>query len=413
MIGPLPSPFTVAGVARLAVRRVGHRLTAGRTRQTLLAVGGVALAVVLLLTVTSVGLGLAAQGTVTTAATDFWITPEESQGSVVTGVEGTRFGRVHPVAQRLTARPDVVHATPVLFDVVRVAAGDGDPEVVFVLGVVPPPDGSAVLGLPTAAFTPGDPYYANGSYDGAWTGEAVLSESAATALGVTTGDSLRATTSGDAGGRRLQVTATSPARGPGIAQFPVVLVHLSEAQRLTGATTRDKADQILVDAADPSVRERLTEVYPASQVVSRSGLLTQELRSSDLPLAVSVAAGIVAVVVGTLTIVTTVGFEVADDSDTRAVLAALGLSRASRLGLVTVETLVTTTLGGVVGVGGWLAVVFVTNRLARRVSSVPVAVVRPELAVYGVAVALGVGLLALPAVLTISGRDELLEALPK
>lgn len=404
--------FTSIGVIELAVRRVFHRLTAGGARQTVLAVGGVALAVTLLLSVTSIGLGLAAQGTVTTASTDFWITPEESQGSVVTGVEGTRFGQVHPVATRLTARDDVDHATPVLFDVVRITADTTDPQVVFVLGVVPPPDGSPVLGLPTDAFTPGDPYYAGGSYDGSWTGEAILSESAATTLGVETGETLRVDTNSPTR-EQLTVVTTSAARGPGVAQFPVLLVHLSEAQRLTGATAQDKADQILVDVTDPTVRDHLETVYPASDVVSRSGLLTRELQSSNLPLAVSVAAGIVAIVVGTLTIVTTVGFEVADDTSTRAALAALGLSRSTRLGLVVTETLVTTILGGVVGVVGWLAVVVGINLLATRLASVPVAVIRPVLAIYGVAVALGVGLLALPVVLSITGRSSVLEALPR
>jgi putative ABC transport system permease protein len=367
---------------------------------------------VLLLSVTSVGLGLAAQGTVTTETTDFWITPEESQGSVITGVEGTRFGQVHSVAAQLTARDDVAHATPVLFDIVRVSSETADPQVVFILGIVPPPNGGTVLGLPTEAFTPGDPYYANGGYNGSWTGEAILSESAATALGVMTGDSLDIDTSGETQ-RQLTVTTTSPARGPGVAQFPVVLVHLSEAQQLTGATTRDKADQILVDVTDPSARDHLATVYPAAEVVSRSGLLTRELRNSDLPLAVSVAAGIVAIVAGTLTIVTTVGFEVADDAPTRAVLAALGFRRGTRLGLVVTETIVTTTLGGVIGVVGWLVTVGIINVIASRVASVPVAVIRPVLAVYGIAVALCVGLLALPIVLSVTSRASVLGALPR
>lgn len=410
---PFRSYFgTVVGIASLATRRVFYRLTAGGARQTLLAIGGVALAIVLLLSVTSVGLGLAAQGTVTTETTDFWITPEESQGSVITGVEGTRFGQVHSVATQLTARDDVAHATPVLFDIVRVSSETADPQVVFILGIVPPPNGGTVLGLPTEAFTPGDPYYANGSYNGSWTGEAILSESAATALGVMTGDSLDIDTSGETQ-RQLTVTTTSPARGPGVAQFPVVLVHLSEAQQLTGATTRDKADQILVDVTDPSARDHLATVYPAAEVVSRSGLLTRELRNSDLPLAVSVAAGIVAIVAGTLTIVTTVGFEVADDAPTRAVLAALGFRRGTRLGLVVTETIVTTTLGGVIGVVGWLVTVGIINVIASRVASVPVAVIRPVLAVYGIAVALGVGLLALPIVLSVTSRSSVLEALPR
>lgn len=413
--GPLPQRGSrraaVTGVIRVAIARVGHRLTNGGSRQSLLSVIGVGLAVALVLTVTSVGLGLAAQGTVQTASADYWIVPEEAQGSAVTGVEGTRFGQVHPVTERLTRLDSVAYATPVLFDVTRVqSTSDGDPTRVFIVGVIPSESGETVVGLSTGALSAGDPYYANGSYNGTWTGEAVVSASAADLLAIEEGDEVEPVSSRS--DQRVSVVDVSQAQSPGIAQFPVLVVHLAEAQQLVGAANNDKADQILVDARDRSAREELATVYPQSEVVSRSGLFTHELRQSDLPYAMSLAAGIIAVVVGTLAIVTTVGFEVLDDAPSRAVLAAVGLSGSTRWGLIMIETIVTSLVGGLAGIAGWLLALGVIEGLGTIVSSVPTVVFLPRLAVGGLLLALGIGIISVPIVFLFVNRGPLVEVLP-
>jgi putative ABC transport system permease protein len=402
----------LVGLGLLAVRRVRYRAVTGGARQTLLSIIGVALAVGLVLSVTSIGLGLAAQDTVQTSTTDYRIVPADSQGSAVIGVSGTRFGRVHSVATRLERREGVAAVTPLLVDLVRVQPADAEQaQRVFVIGVVPQPDGGQIAGLPTGALQPGDPYYANGSYNGSWTGEAVVSASAADTLNVSTGERLHVPGQ-QSGAGPLSVVAIRPAQAPGLAQFPVVVVHLAEAQQFAGATHGDEADQFHVATTRPEAKAALTGVYPQSKVVSRQEMVTHALRSSELPLAMSLAAGIIAVVVGVLTVVTTLGFELAGDAESRAVLAAMGVSRRLRLGLVVVETLVTTLAGGLVGVGLWLVGVTLINVVGHHVVQVPLAVVGPLLGVYGVGIALGVGLAALPFLLLFTRRTTLLEALP-
>lgn len=396
-------------LAGVALRRVRYRTLSSGARQTLLSVLGVALAVGLLLSVTSVSLGLAAQDTVQTSGTDYWILPSESQGSAVVGVSETRFGQTHTVAEQLEQRDDVAHVTPVLTDLAQVGPSDGgQSRRVFVVGVIPRGEGGSVVGLPTDPFRPGDPRYANGSYDGPWTGEAVASSSAASALNVSEGDSLRVA----GGDRSLSVVATSPAQAPGLAQFPVLVVHLAEAQQLAGAAAGDEADQFHVDTTDASAEQALADAYPRSEVVSSEEMVTHSLQSSDLPLAMSLGAGIIALLVGVLTVVTTLGFELADDAESRAVLAAMGVSKRTRGALVVVETLATTVAGGLLGVGLWLVAVALINVAGQRVVEVPLAVIRPELGVYGVATALLVGLVSLPLLLLFTRRNTLTEALP-
>ncbi len=397
------------GLAGLAAARLGHRLRE-RDGQTLLSVGGVAVAVALLLVVTSVSAGLVTGTTVGTDETDYWILPEGSAGSAVTAVEGQRLGQVHPVTERLTARPGVTDATPVLTGVLRLGPADSDvePQYVVVLGVLPGASEQRVAGLPTDALSPGDPYYANGSYNGTWTGEAVVSESAASTLGseggqVEPGTSLQvAGTEFDEG---FTVSTIATTDGPGIGQLPVAVVHLAELQRLTGGTSGDVADQILVSTDGSVAAEDLDGVYPNAQVLTRGELLTSRAQQSGLPVAMAAAALVVAVVVGTLFLVTTVGFSVLADAEYRAVLAAIGVSGTSRATLVAGETLATAGVGGLVGVGCWLVAAAVVALLGVFGTAVPFAV-RPVFGLYGLLVALGVGLVALPPLVVVSRRTR-------
>lgn len=406
------------GLAGLAGRRVVARITQTERQQTRLTVMGIAVAVGLLLVVTSVGLGMLAQSTVGSADTDYWIVPEGAASSAVTDVNRQQLGRVHPATERIARRDGVTYATPVLMTLVRAnASGTADTSYLIVLGVLPSRNQETLVGLPTTRLTDGDPHYANGSYDGPWTGDAVLSTGAADTLGVSRGGSFRI-----AAGRR---GATAPRRSftavavrethaAGIGQFPVAIVHLSELQALTGAARTDSADQILVAATDATVRPHLEGVYPGADVVTRRGLLVKQSRHSKLPVAISLSAFAVAVVVGTLFVCTTMGMEIAAGSHQRAVLAALGFAPTSRAVVVALQALVVALLGGGAGVGLAVLGVLVTNSLVTTfLSDVPIATFRPLLVVYGLGVALLIGLLSLPYLVAVSLRRTTMEAITR
>jgi putative ABC transport system permease protein len=278
--------------------------------------------------------------------------------------------------------------------------------------VIPGRNEQRVAGLPTSGLSPGDPYYADGSYNGSWTGEAVISRSAADALSdgrtIDPGTSL---TVADTDTEGFVVARVVEASGPGIGQLPVILVHLSELQDLTGGAQGDVADQILIAADDSVTAEDLGGIYPNVQVLSRGELLSSRAASSGLPLAMAAAALIVAVVVGTLFLVTTVGFSVLADAESRAVLAAIGFSARSRSILVVSETLVTAVSGGVIGVAIWAVATGMVRGVEFLELSLPFTV-RPVFGLYGLLVAVGIGLVALPPLIVVSRRSrEVKEAL--
>jgi putative ABC transport system permease protein len=435
-------------VVELAARRVRGRLTGEASRRVVLTALGVVVAVGVQTTVVGVAVGLASGSVVQSEGVDYWVAPDQaSLDAVAVSVDDPALGDVHATTARLARDERVQSATPVLVRVVpvRVAdpgsggsadggeatggrGGDGDDRVhVLAVGVIPSGDNRTVAGLPTGPLTAGDPFYANGSYDGRWTGQAVASRGALRLLGAERGDALTvvrpgtgsdaaaASVSASADGRNRSVTNASVTGGgdrtlrvtavgdgavrTGAGEVPVVLVHLSELQALSGATAGDQADQLLVRTSDPSVRTTLAELYPETTVVARSGLgaAGQSASTSSLPAAMAIAATLVAVVVGGLFVATTMGLEVTASRRTLAVLSAVGVSRRSRTTLVVIETVAVAAVGGLVGVGvGFLGVAAV-NAVARATIGVgPVARAPAALAVVGLATAAVIGVLAAP-----------------
>ncbi|MFB6228875.1 MAG: FtsX-like permease family protein [Halobacteriales archaeon] len=401
----------VRGILGFAVRRTLARLRGADRTQILLSIGGVAIAVALLLLVTSVGVGLSASETVRASNADYAIMPVGGS-SAVTDVGRAKLGRAHEVTSSLSARDDIDYATAIRSTTlrVRVAGGNASQEEstrLLIIGVTSTREDGVIAGLPTKGLSREDVHYADGAYNGSFTGEAVLSESAADRLNATEGAELRPIQSG--GNRTFQVAAINEPRRGGLGQFPVALVHLSELQTVINATDGDAADQILVEANDPAVEEYLGEVYPETTVVSRSDLFAGSDGRSRLPVAIAIAAFVVSLVVGTLFMITTMGFELAADRENRAVMRAIGLSGRSRTAVVVVQTFVVAVCGGVGGIGLWLVGIGVGNALSETVSSVPVAVFRPVLAAYGLGVALLIGLLTVPYLLVAARRGSMSE----
>lgn len=402
-------------VATLGARRTLGRLRVGRPRQVRLGVAGVALAVALLVTVGGVAFGLAAGATVHGDGVDYWVVPEgQSASSLAVPVGGTQLGATHEAATRLAGDDRVEYVTPVLLRVARVRnQAAGSEEFVLLVGVVPPSESRRVAGLPTGPLAPGDPYYADGGYDGPWTGEAVLSDAAADLLAADRGDALAVGGRGGDDTRTFAVRAVAPgSTGSGVATLPVALVHLAELQRVSGATEADAADQLLVSTNSPAVRSRLEGLYPRTTVVSRSGLSGASASTASLPLAVAVAAVVAAVAVGVLFVTTVMGLVVTADRRTLATLAALGYATRSRSTLVLAETVTVSLLGGVAGVTLGGAGVVATNALSAAYLGVDdVARFHPLLVAAGLLVALCIGLLSGLYPVWLSHRTAVLEVL--
>lgn len=397
----------VVGTVGVAGARVRGRLLGGRPGRTLFSVLGVAVAVALMTTVTGVALGLTTGSTVHGEGVDYWIVPADNTAdSALVDPGEAGLGEVHATAARLNDDDRIEYATPVQLQVLRVRnAATGTAEYVLAVGVIPPEDGRRVAGVPTGALSTDYPHHAGGSYDGEWTGEAVATDAAADLLALESGSALAVET-GDSGRSFTVVDVADGGVDTGVGQVPVVVVHLAELQTVTDTTEHDQADQILVATDDPDVASTLADVYPGTEVVSRSGLAGGGVRPDDASLAVGLAAFVVAIAIGTLFVATTMGLEVTADRRRLATLASVGVSGPSRGLLVATETVVVAAVGGVAGVAlGWVGIAAV-NRLGAAVAGVgPLATFSPWLLAYGVGVAVLVGVLASPYPVWLSRRS--------
>lgn len=396
-------------LCKLGVVQTLGRFRTAEARRLVMTTLGVALAVALMVSVTSVAVGLASGSTVQGDDVDYWIVPEGGSASTIAvSVEGPRLGAVHQTTAEIEADDRVTYATPVQLQILQVSAGNTS-EYVLAAGVVPPADGQRVLGLPTESLAPGDPHYANGTYNGTWTGEAILSSAAAEVLGVETGAELNASGT-DRSLRAVDVADADVSTGLG--PVPVMLVHLSELQTITGTAAGDQADQILVSTNDPSVEQELVGVYPRTDVLTRSGVGGASVSTSSLPLAVAVAAFLTAVTIGALFVATLTGLDVIANRATIAAQGAMGFSRRSQTILILSQVVTIAGLGGIagtlLGLGGVLAI----NQLSQAYVGVQnVAQFHPALLAYGPLVAIMIGLLASPYPAWLARRTNIVEVL--
>ena len=393
----------------LAVARIRGRLRIAPQR-VLLSVVGVALAIGLMVSVTGVSLGLASQSVVQSDGVDYWIIPEQATvESIAVSTGGPRLSDVHTTTREIESDERVTYVTPVLLELLPVRdAETGERTFVLAAGIIPARDQS-VLGLPAGQLEPGDPFYADGNYDGRLTNEVVINEAAATLTNTSTGEEV------NLDGSEVSMTVINVSEGgteTAAGSVPLMLVHLSELQALTGSAVGDSADQLLVSTNDASVRSSLEDRYPQTTVVTRSGFSTQQASASSLPLAVAVAALVSALIVGVLFITTLMGLEVSADRRQLGALSAIGFADRSLSLLVAAETITLSILGGLLGVVVGFGGITAANALSNRLFGVEqVALFEPWFAGYALAVAISIGLFGTLYPVWLSRRTDVQEVL--
>ncbi|WP_306059204.1 ABC transporter permease [Natronococcus wangiae] len=397
----------IAGLSATRLRRRAVRIGSGRLAATIAAV---ALTIALLLMVTGIALGLADGGIDSRDDADVRITPEDERTlSAVDGVEEPNLGATNERAEMIRSQDGVDHASPVLVEPVRLESADGEAETVLLVGVVPDGESRTVAGLSTTGLEPGDPHYAEGSYDGPREGAIVLSESAAERLDATADDELALSSVRADGKAPTVVVADVEAATEGGDSAPVALAHLSELQSASGAADGELADRILVWGESESAAAAAADAYPDAAVESTGTGNPSSLFDDGLAFATSALALIVGVAICASFVATTMGMTVNEDRAALAILAAVGFPTHSRLAIVAFSTALTTLCGALLGIALGVGGIHVVNAVAgATVASGAVAAMHPLFVPYAIAVALVSGLIAVPYPLAVAARTTIL-----
>ncbi|MFC7140592.1 ABC transporter permease [Halosimplex aquaticum] len=324
--------------------------------RTVITICGVAMAVLAAVLLASVGLGVIDTGQQKFAESqqDLWITggPIELQPGTVGGFQNSVVDS-HQLSREITGRDDVVTAAPMIFQ--SVYAGRNASELQTIVGVGAPDSGKLISLSAGRLFSSYDVHYANGSYDGPMTREAIIDSRTAELLDVGVNDTIHL---GGTVATARQQEFTVVGISPTYSQFvgaPTVVLQPSELQEITGTTASDRASFVLVRATEGTnvtrLESELSETYPQYTIRTNQEQLRSILERQAVVLASGGSLLVLAVIAGVLLVMNIQLSFVFRLRESFAAITALGFSRRSLTTVVFLYTLCVGVLGGLLGSG--------------------------------------------------------------
>lgn len=376
----------------------GRVLVAGRLR-TVLAICGIALAVVAITLLMGTGLGVLETGEqeFERAGGDLWVTGPAAEFTVLGGggFENT-ITDAHAVTDGIRAHEGVRGASQLTVQSVYVGTDDGDFRTMVGAGIGSPEMIDVQDG---PGFSGSDAHYADGDYDGPLSEEVVIDGRTADALDLEIGDTIQVGgTLRIAEEHEYEVVGYSSTI-EGLLGAPTVVLHGSELQTLTGTSGQDPAALIAIElepGADvAAVQADLREQFPEYTVRTNEEQLEAIVRTQAVVLAAGVSLVILAVVAGFALAANLLAMLVYHQRAALTALTAIGMRRRSLVTMAIAQGTLLGLAGGTVGVlvtpaGAWLL-----NEVGERtVGFEGLVQVEPWVMGVGLSIAAAMGVLA-------------------
>lgn len=384
------------GAVGIALQSMTHRR--GRT---LLAIVGVALAVLSITLLAGVGVGVLETGeqSFETADRDLWIDggPARLSPAEVGGIQPT-LTDAHGTAEEIGAHEDVSSAVPMGFQTVFVGTdADGEFDRRLAVGVT---GGGAALSLQDGdGFSGADTHYAEGTYEGPMSHEVIVDPETAELYDLEVGDTLYVGgTTANARANEFTVVGVSGTLEE-LTGGATVVLYLSELQTLTGTSGTDEATFITVaveDGADvAAVQADLQETYPDLEVRTNREQLQELLGEQLLVIASGLTLAVLAVVGGTVLLLTLLALSIHHQRHEFAALRAIGVSRSTIATIAATQGVGYGLVGGLVGVALTPVVASLLDRLAAELTGFEGLVqVTPTILALGFGLSVVISLLA-------------------
>ncbi|WP_135304805.1 ABC transporter permease [Haloarcula amylovorans] len=322
--------------------------------RTILAVLGVAVAVLATTVLASVGVGVVETGTqkFDTADRDLWVTggpiqfAPESVGGVENGIVDA-----HQVSTEIESRKEVRAAVPLAFQTVYVGTNTSEFKTMVAAGV--PGGGPSVDITKGPGFERDDVHYANGTYNGPMTRAIVLDPQTAQRFGVEPGDTLYVGgTIAGAKENAFTVVGISPTYSRFLGTGTATM-HLSELQSLSGTTGADRATLVTIRLEDGvsagPVKQTLQQQYPTYTVRTNREQLQATLERQALVVASGISLVVLAVLAGTALTVNLLLSFIYQQRRELAALNALGCSPTTLTGVVVSQAILLSIVGSIIG----------------------------------------------------------------
>lgn len=395
-----------AGLAGLAIRQLRSDLA-----RTVIAVLGVAVAVLTVTLLIGVGTGVFQTGEtyLDESGRDLWVTggPIEIQPAGVGGFQNP-IPDAHGLASELRSHDSVAQTVPMGFQVVYVSPDGEEFDSMLGAGI---PGGGPFLDLTSGPGFSGGTHYAGGNYDGPMTKEVIIDPGLASAHNLSVGDTLHVGgTITNARRTEVEVVGISPTFRRFLGTGTVAL-HLSELQTLTGTAYDDRATVItlsLVEGADPeAVARSLETAYPGLSVRTNQEQFRSLLERQSAVIAGGLSLAVLGVLAGMVLSVNLFLSLLWNQRRDFAVLRAVGGSQSSVRHLAAVEAVIVALFGAGLGLGLSPLVALGLDSLAASLTGFG-GLVRIPLVGYllGAGIAMAFGLLgAAIGVLRVRGAD--------
>lgn len=366
--------------------------------RTVLAVVGIAMAVLASVLLASVGVGVVETGQqkFDQSGRDIWVTggPVELRPASVGGFQNSLVD-AHEMERNLEARDDIRSANPFVFQTLYLST-DLD-EYDTIVGVGSESQGGSVSFSAGGPIEGGDTHYANGSYDSPMHHEVIIDDRIASQYDLEVGDSVYL-------GGTLAVAAENEFTVVGISstysQFvgaPTVVMPPSEIQTLSGTTASDRATMMSLQVESghevEATATALQEDYSAYTFRTNREQLQAVLSEQAVVLASGAGLIGLAIVAGVLLLLNLQLSFVNRHRETFGALAALGTSHASLGVVVLTNTIVLGVIGGLVGILLAVPSLWGVNQVAAALSGFEgVVSVTPEILLGGFGLSLVVSL---------------------
>ncbi|MDG5821306.1 ABC transporter permease [Natronococcus sp. A-GB7] len=384
----------------LARLQTAGRLTIAQFRQQklqlLLAVIGVALAVLAITLLVSTGLGVLETGQeqFDTADRDLWVTSSETRMTADGGggFENTLYDS-RTLSTEMESHDGISDAVPLAFDMAYLDNGETDePQSVVATGVS---GGGPAVEVTEGGELPTDPHFVDDPEEVETTREVLIDQETARTHNISVGDTVSVGGSLTAAQDTQFTVVGISSTFEEMSGAPTVTLPLNEFHRITGTTETEPATFITItvedDADVEAVQQDLESAYPEYEIRSNQEQLSAVLQEQVIHLAAAGALIVLALSAGVALTVSLLSLVVYQQRQTFAALTAQGVSSSLLICTVIGQGLVIGVLGGTIGVALTPPAVIGLNRLSELVVGFE-GLVQTAPWVYGVAVGIAVGI---------------------